>query len=153
MDLTPSLIINSTEEVFSCIMLQSITPGPPYYRAETPAEDGMTGVIYFSGGTTGYTAIHTPMETAEMVARDFLFGEDLDITEEVIEDTMREVVNILAGRVKAYIDPPGSNVSLSLPELRRGNDFSPAPLPDAMRITVPFYLDDGQFWVEVQLVQ
>lgn len=153
MELTPSIIIYSTEEVFASSVLLSITPGTPYYRTEAPAGESITGVINFSGSATGYAAIHLSKETADLVTQDFLFWEELEITAEVIQDTICEVANILAGRVKSYLDPPGSNLKLSLPELRQGNDFAPAALPDAKRITLPFYFDDGEFWVEVQLAQ
>jgi chemotaxis protein CheX len=151
MELTPAIIINATEEVFSSFMLLSMTPGLPYYRTKALEGDCIAGSIYFSGCATGYAAIYLLKETAELVARDFLFEEDLEITAAVIDDIICELTNILAGRVKSYIDPPGSNLHLSLPELSRGSAFSPAPLPDGKKITVPFYLDDGQFWVEVQL--
>ncbi len=151
MELTPTIIICSTEEVFSSSMVLDITPGLPYSRTEPTEGDSITGVIYFSGSATGYTRIHMSKDIADLVTRDFLFGEDLEVTEEVVHDTLRELANILAGRVKAYIDPPGSNLYLSLPELSLGNDFLPSSLSDAKRITIPFYLDDGEFWVEVQL--
>lgn len=151
MELTPSIIINSTEEVFAGFLLQDFTPGPPYFRTKAPEGDSITGVIYFSGCATGYTAIHLSKEIADVFTRDFLLEEDLEITQEVIDDIIRELTNILAGRVKSYIDPLGSNLHISLPELSRGIDFLPASLPDAKKITIPFHLDDGEFRVEVQL--
>jgi len=153
MELTPTLLISATEEVFSSSVIQRIEPGSPYFRTEVPEGESITGVIYFSGNATGYAAINMSKETADLVAHDFLFGVDLQVTEEVIEDILGELANILAGRVKSYIDPPGSNLHLSAPEINHGNDFLPASLPDAKKVTIPFYFDDGGFWVEVQLAQ
>jgi len=153
MELTPEIIIYAVEEVFSSSILMSIDPGTPYHRTAPLDADSFTAVIFFSGSASGYAALHMSPRIAALVTQDLLYWEE-ETLEESIPDTLCELTNILAGRVKSYLDPAGSNLQLSLPELFQGNDFVPAAQPDATRLTVPFNLaEDNHFWVEVELLQ
>jgi chemotaxis protein CheX len=151
MNLTPTIIIYSTEEVFSTSALLNISPGRPYYRKAKPESKSLTGVTRFSGKASGYAAIHMRNEVADIVTHDLLSGEDLVIDKAVVQDTVCELTNIFAGRIKSYLDPPGGSLQLSLPELHEGENFTPPTDPDAKKLTVPFHTDGGDFWVEVQL--
>ena len=151
MELTPEIIIYAVEEVFSSSIILSIAPGVPFRRA-TPLDAGsFTAVISFSGSASGYAALHMSPKSAALVTREILYWEE-ETLEESIPDTLCELTNILAGRVKSYLDPAGSKLQLSLPELFQGNAFSPAAQADATRLTVPFNLADDHFWVEVELL-
>ena len=74
MHLTPTVIIYSTEEVFSCSVFLNIVPGVPFYRSGAPEGDSITAVVYFSGCATGYASLRMSKEIADVVTRDFLFG-------------------------------------------------------------------------------
>lgn len=153
MNLTPTIITYSAEEAFFTSVLLNVSPGLPYYRTTALERNSVTGVTYFSGMANGYVAINMSKEIAALITHDILLGEDLKITEEIIEDTICELTNILAGRVKSYIDPPGSSLHLSLPDICRSSDCLPAVQSDAKQITIPFCLEGGKFWVEVQMTQ
>lgn len=152
MILNPSTIISATEDLFSCVSM-SASPGLPYLRTDEPANDSITGIIHLSGKAEGYAALHMSLETAKLIVRDFLFLEEEDIETEALVDAVCELVNILAGRIKAYIDPTGGHFKLSLPSICWGKQFAPTDLHDADKVTLPFYLDDGEFFVEIQLAE
>jgi CheY-specific phosphatase CheX len=150
MNLT-DLIVGSTEELFSNFASLGATAGMPYTRRGTPDSEGVAGIVHFSGQATGYIAIFLPAELAELTTRRFLFLDDEDVDPGQRDDTTRELANILAGRIKEFFDPRGRQIKLSLPHICCGRDFISAELPEAEKWTIPFYTEDGEFLVEIQL--
>lgn len=144
-------IIPATEELLSSFTALSASAGIPYHRDNIPDGEGVTGIVHLCGQSTGYVAIHLPQETATQVTKLFLFIDSEEIEAEQVSDAVRELANILAGQLKNSFDPQGSKIKLSLPMTCRGEDFIVANLPGAEKITIPFYTDDGDFFVEVQL--
>lgn len=144
-------IIPATEDLLSNLISLSASAGIPYHRTDIPEQEGVTGVVHLSGKSSGYVAIHLPVETAALVTKLFLFIETEEVESEQVRDAVGELANILAGQIKAFFDPQGSNIKLSLPMTCQGQDFIVANLPGAEKVTVPFYTDDGDFFVEVQM--
>ena len=144
-------IIPATEDLFSSFVSLNASAGTPFQRTNVPESDGHTGIVHFSGQTSGYVALCLPAETAALTTKLFLFLEAEDVEDEQIKDAVGELTNILAGQVKSLVDPQGSHVKLSLPLICPKQDFIAVDLPGTERVTVPFYTDDGDFFVEVQL--
>ncbi|SHJ35592.1 Chemotaxis phosphatase CheX [Malonomonas rubra DSM 5091] len=144
-------LIPATEDLFSSFVSLSASAGTPFQRADVPEADGLAGIVHFSGQTSGYVALCLPAETAALTTKLFLFLEAEHVENEQIDDAVGELTNILAGQVKSLVDPQGSNVNLSLPMICSKQDFTAVDLPGTERVTIPFYTDDGDFFVEVQL--
>jgi chemotaxis protein CheX len=144
-------LIAATQEIFSSMVMLGATPGTSYQRSDEPLIDGISGTICLEGKFTGILAIHLPSQTALEVSGSFLDLELEEIDADVC-DAIGELTNMLAGNLKAAIDPSGSEIQLSIPETVYGEEYSIQRLPGAANITIPFYLDNGDFLVELQLV-
>lgn len=143
-------MIEATQEVFTSMVSLSASAGVPFERTSTDA-DSLTGMVQFNGQWSGYTAINLPEATALLVTSSFLFMDADDITTEELKDSLGELANILAGSIKSFLDPGGSAIQLSVPMLLHGHEFTPERQPESSQVSIPFYLDDGEFLVEVQL--
>jgi chemotaxis protein CheX len=143
-------IIDATQEIFSSMVMMGTTAGTPFERPDGPHNDGVSGVISLEGEYIGLMAIHLPRQSALDVSGSFLDLELEEIDEDVC-DAVGELANMLAGNLKAALDPGGSDIQLSMPSTVYGDEYVVDRLPGALNITIPFYLDDGDFFVELQL--
>ena len=144
-------IVETTEQVFTDMVALSASAGTSFERKGLPPHESIAGVIHLSGKYTGYAAIHLPSTVAALVTSSMMYMELDKVTEENVSDSVGELANILAGNIKSALDSSGRAIRLSWPMLVHGQDFAADRLPGATPITVPFYLDDGEFLVEVQL--
>lgn len=143
-------IIDATQEIFSSMVMLGTTPGTPFERLDVPLTDCVSGTISLTGKVNGLLSIHLPNQSALEVSGAFLDLEIDEIDDDVC-DAIGELANMLAGNLKAALDPGGSDIQLSIPATDYGDQYSVERLPGAANITVPFYLDDGDFLVELQL--
>lgn len=143
-------IIEATQEIFSSMVMLDATPGPAFERLEEQIADCVSGIIHLEGKYSGLLAIHLPTESALEVSGSFL-DIHLDEVGEDVCDAIGELANMLAGNLKAALDPSGSEIQLSMPETLYGDAYIVEQIPGTTNITVPFYLDNGEFLVELQL--
>ncbi len=141
------LLIKATEEIFSSCVAISVSAGLPFQRDVSFSDEFLVGMIELSGQFEGHLAILMDATTATHVTSDFLFIEEDEVEEESLRDTLGELVNILAGQLKASFDPQGTRIHLSLPRIASGASL----VAQADAVTIPFYLDDGEFFVEARL--
>lgn len=144
------VIIDATEEIFSSMVMLGTTPGPAFVRSDAPLVDSVSGIIRLDGAYCGLLAIHLPTQSALEVSGSFL-DLHLDEVGEDVCDAVGELANMLAGNVKAVLDPSGSGIQLSMPETIFGDEYIFERSSGGTNICVPFYLDNGEFTVELQL--
>ena len=143
-------IIDATKDIFSNMVMLGATPGTSFERADEPLIDSVSGMISLEGKYNGLLAIHLPTSSALEVGGSFI---DLDL-EEVdadVLDAIGELANMLAGNIKATLDPAGSDIQLSIPSTLHGAEYMVEKIAGASSICIPFYLDNGDFLVELQL--
>jgi len=145
-------IIDSTQEIFSSMIMLDVSPGEPYKRGEEQLKNSISGIIGLAGATKGLLAIHLSNAAALAVTTAFL-GMDVEQIDEDVRDAVGELANMLGGSLKAVIDPNGSEVQLSMPSAVYGEEYSVDCLANADMISVPFSFDDHRFTVELQLRQ
>ncbi|MBN1956639.1 MAG: chemotaxis protein CheX [Desulfuromonadales bacterium] len=145
-------IIESTQEIFSSMIMLDVTPGEPFKRNNEALTNSISGIIGMAGATKGLLAIHLPEKSALAVTTAFL-GMDVDSIDEDVRDAVGELANMLGGSLKAVLDPNGSEIQLSMPSAIHGEEYSVDCLAGAKTITVPFQFDDHSFTVELQLRQ
>ena len=143
-------IMNATEEIFSCMVMLGTTPGVAFERPEEPLIDSVSGTIHMECKYNGLLAIHLPTQSALEVSGSFLELQ-LDEIDNDVCDATGELANMLAGNLKAMLDPSGSEIQLSMPETIYGDEYMVEGIAGAANITVPFYLDNGEFLIELQL--
>lgn len=145
-------IIESTQEIFSSMIMLDVSPGEPFKRNADLLKNSISGIIGLAGATKGLLAIHLPNTTALAVTTAFL-GMDVEEIDEDVRDAVGELANMLGGSLKSVIDPNGSDVQLSMPSAVHGEEYSVDCLANAETITVPFSFDEHHFMVELQLRQ
>lgn len=145
-------IIESTQEIFSSMIMLDVAAGAPFEREDKPLSNSISGIIGLAGAKKGLLAIHLPDAAALAVTTAFLGMEVTEIDEDV-RDAVGELANMLGGSLKAVLDPNGSEVQLSMPSAVHGEEYSVDCLANAATISVPFNFDDHNFVVELQLRQ
>ncbi len=143
-------IIEVTQEIFTSMVMLDVSSGVPYQRLGEPHIDSVSGIITFEGKFDGLVAIHLPNIVAIDVASSFL-DTPLHEIDENVYDSIGELANMLAGSIKVDLDPSGGEVQLSMPTCAYGAEYSINDLSGSTNISIPFYLDDGDFIVELQL--
>lgn len=145
-------IIDSTQEIFSSMIMLEVSPGEPYRRGNSMLENSVSGIIGLAGSIKGLLAIHMPNPVALAVTSAFL-GMDVDEIDEDVRDAVGELANMLAGSLKAALDPKGSEIKLSMPSAIHGEEYSVNCLANAENLTVPFDFEGKTFLVELQIGQ
>jgi len=143
-------IIDATQEIFASMVMLGATPGSAFERADEPLLDSVSGVVSLTGKYSGLLALHFPVSSAMDVAGAFLDLELEEIDADVL-DAIGELTNMLAGNIKAELDPSGSQVQLSIPSTFHGDEYRIERIAGTANICIPFYLDYGDFQVELQL--
>lgn len=143
-------IIESTQEIFSSMIMLEVSPGEPYQRKNGMLKDSVSGIIGLAGNIKGLLAIHLPTPVALAVTTAFL-GMEVEQVDDDVRDAIGELANMLGGNIKSALDPKGSEIQLSMPSCISGEEYSIDCVADAQEVTVPFDLDGSTFLVELQL--
>ncbi len=143
-------IIESTQEIFSSMVMLEVTPGEPFVRVDEKLVNSISGIVGLAGTTKGMLAIHMSNAAALAVTTAFLGMEVSEIDEDV-RDAIGELANMLAGSLKSVLDPSGGDIKLSMPSAVYGEEYSIDCLANAQAATVPFSFDGMNFMVELQL--
>ncbi|SHI98613.1 chemotaxis protein CheX [Malonomonas rubra DSM 5091] len=143
-------IIDATKDIFVNMIMMGATPGTPYQGKGEALIDSVTGMINLAGSHSGLLAIHLPTQAALEVSGSFLDLEIEELDDDVL-DSIGELANMLAGNIKAELDPTGSSIQLSIPTTMHGDQYNIERIAGTSSLCVPFYLDDGDFVIELQL--
>lgn len=143
-------IIESTQEIFSSMIMLEVTAGKPYKRNKSVLTGSISGIIGLAGTIKGLLAIHLPNQVALDVTTAFL-GMDVEEIDEDVRDAIGELANMLGGNLKTALDPKGSDVKLSMPSTIYGEEYSIDCIAEANEIVIPFELDGNTFLVELQI--
>lgn len=114
-------LLDSARNVFSVmadIALEECHEGPDERQV-----DWVTALVGFEGDYHGLVALHCPAPMAQRIAAGLLCVEG-EVAQQDVYDAMGEVVNILSGDIKLYLDSGGKQVQLSTPSVFSGDrDF------------------------------
>ena len=146
------IIIDSTQEIFSTMIMLEVTPGEAFNRGDQMLTNSISGLVGLAGSIKGMVAVHLPNPAAKAVTKAFL-GIEVEKIDDDVRDAIGELANMLAGSIKSALDPKGSDIKLSMPSAVYGEEYSVDCLAKAKRFTVPFGLGEDTFLVELQLRQ
>lgn len=106
-------------------------------------------LIGLSGIVRGTVALAFPARTALHMVNRLLGVETIGVNDEVL-DAVAELVNIVAGGAKAKLNgETGTPISLSLPTVVQGKDYSVEYPSYAKWLDVPFTSELGPFTLRV----
>ena len=107
-------------------------------------------MLGFAGEVQGMLTIHCPQDVAFAITS-ALLGVDVDEVDADVKDTVGEMANMILGGIKDGFTEEGIDISLAVPTILAGRSYRISGMDDAMWTTVPFYLDEGEFLVELKL--
>lgn len=143
-------IIDATQEVFDTMLMLPITSGMALADKVYKFNASVSGMLGFSGDIQGMLTIHCPQNVAFMITEQLL-GMSVDSVDEDVKDTIGEMANMVLGGIKDTFLNQGIDISLAIPTVMAGRSYQVKGVDYASWTTVPFYLDDGEFLVELKL--
>jgi chemotaxis protein CheX len=144
------LIIDSTQDVFDTMLMLPITPGETLADKVYQFKESVSGMLGFSGDIQGMLTIHCPQNVAFTITEQLL-GMSVDSVDEDVKDTIGEMANMVLGGIKDAFLNLGTDISLAIPTVMAGRSYQVKGVDYASWTTVPFYLDSGEFLVELKL--
>ena len=144
-------IAEATKEIFSSMIMLDVTAKPAGQRTKAEFQNSISGIVGLAGSIKGNLYVHFPEAVATAVTTAFL-GMDVDEINEDVCDAIGELANMLAGSVKTFLDPSGSDIKLSMPSTVFGGKYNLDCADCAVNVLVPFDLNGEEFSVELQLV-
>jgi chemotaxis protein CheX len=139
--------LKATVETYRTMLGTQITPGKPVLRQGRGISYDISGVIGISGEIKGSVAISYQTGPCLKSVSAFL-GEPIEEMNDDAMDAVGELVNIVAGYAKKFLD---AQVSISLPTVIAGQGLIIKEPPDVFSFAVPFSCELGEFDVAVGL--
>ena len=128
-------IIDSTQAVFDTMLMMPLTPGICLSEKVYSFKNSISAMLGFAGDVQGMLTIHCPEEIAFAITS-ALLGIDVYEVDADVKDGFTEL---------------GTQVNLAIPTVLAGRSYRVSGMDDAAWTTVPFYLDEGEFLVELKL--
>jgi chemotaxis protein CheX len=143
--------IESVYEAFSSMLGSKATRGTVASTSDAfknPLD--LLTIIGISGPAKGTVALSFPAETAMGIVT-AMVGEKMETMDDTVADGVAELVNIVAGSAKAKLATLMGEgpMSLSLPTVIRGKNYSVSQPSDTKWLEVPFESDCGPFVMRV----
>jgi chemotaxis protein CheX len=142
--------ILATRDTFSKMLSVQVEASKPFIFAEKENIKDISGMIGLSGTIRGAVVIGFPEGSALKAASKFI-GENFTQLGPDVSDAVGELVNIIAGYVKKFIQ--NEKFGISLPSIARGQKhtvYMPSNIPT---IVIPFNSDIGPFVLEAALAE
>ncbi|MBW1758984.1 MAG: chemotaxis protein CheX [Deltaproteobacteria bacterium] len=125
-------VADSIKEVFDMMLSMEMEPCTAISRSSL---DGIkhVGTVSFAGKVLGCIRIHVSNAFARLITAGML-GMDLDEIqdEEDVHDVIRELSNMIGGKLKSNFCDSGLSCDLSIPSITTGSDFE-INIPDMTR--------------------
>ncbi|MDR2554337.1 MAG: chemotaxis protein CheX [Fibromonadaceae bacterium] len=144
--------ILATRDTFSKMLKLNVEAGKPYILSEEVNIKDISGMIGLSGTIKGAVVIGFPEQGAINTANIFLCEKFTQLGPD-ISDAVGELVNIIAGYVKKFIQ--NERFGISLPSIARGpKHMVYMPKYAAPTIVIPFSCPEvGAFVLEAALTE
>jgi Predicted inhibitor of MCP methylation, homolog of CheC len=143
--------ILATRDTFSKMLKLHVEAGKPYLLTEEVNIKDISGMIGLSGTIKGAVVIGFPEQGAIKTANYFLNEKFTELGPDV-SDAVGELVNIIAGYVKKFIQH--EKFGISLPSIARGPKHMVYMPKYAPTIVIPFNCPElGAFVLEAALTE
>lgn len=138
----------ATETVFSTMLGMAVQAQPALDRPDPELLDGVVGLLGFTGGWVGTGMLFCEDHFACRVGSAMLMHECKEINADVL-DGIGEMANMILGNFKEAMEARTGPLSLSVPTVVYGKNFSTRTSIHVPSIIVPFQLDQDIFQVRV----
>lgn len=139
--------IKASEYLFKEYLELELEVGKPYL-VEDSGLDEVSGIIGLAGETTGAIVLTISRKTSIELVSLFAKHQYKFLSNEVL-DGVGEIVNIIAGNSKKYLED--FKVSISLPGVVTGKEYNIHWPENVPIIGIPFYSDLGRITLNISL--
>jgi chemotaxis protein CheX len=143
-------VIHATKEVFSTMVMMEVEDCPPLMETVTHFQCSITGMVGLAGTYTGILSIHCPKQFALQITSNML-GMEVDEVGEDVNDALGEIANMLGGYVKQVFSKGGLDISLSIPTVISGEEYTVNAMTDSDCVIIPFTHEDNKFLVGLKI--
>jgi chemotaxis protein CheX len=142
--------IKTTQEVFKQFIGIGVKPGKPFIfnPDDKKLNYDISGIIGLAGEVVGFVIISFPKIAALRIVSK-LTGNEMKIFDEIVVDSVGEIVNIIAGNSKKEMEE--FRIVISLPSIVKGVNHQLAWISGVPVICIPFDSEYGNFFVFVSL--
>lgn len=144
-------IVSGVQEVFSTMLMMELKNDEAVADQKLEMDSNLTSMVGLGGGIRGVLAIHCPMRVATAITGEFL-GMELSEINDDVKDAIGEIANMVAGNLKISYSKINVQVELAIPTSVVGNSFKISGFSAANRVTVPLYMEEDPFWIELMYV-
>ena len=139
--------VNSTLRTFKSFIGFELVAGCPHFSGRmSELDQDILGVIGLSGDVQGAVVISMKEEFAIKVTNALAGSEHADLDDD-ITDAVGEIVNIIAGNIKQYVQG-GERIVISLPTVVKGRGHTFVWPGTASRILcISFRYEDDTFYL------
>ena len=116
-------ISKTVVEVFDMMLGMQIEPAEASIES-TLTEKRIVASVNMAGVISGVVSIHVNYDFATFMAASMLGSSPEETQESEIKDVMSELVNIVGGNVKSFLNDSGLTCVLSTPSITHGTDFT-----------------------------
>ncbi len=143
-------VIHATKEVFNTMIMMDVVDSYPLLEPVTKFHCSITGMVGLAGTYTGILSIHCPKPFAMKITSNML-GMAVDEVGEDVNDALGEIANMLGGYVKQLLSKGGLDISLSIPTVISGEDYTINAMTDSDCVIIPFNVEEDRFLVGLKL--
>ena len=142
-------VIDTLMHVFATMLGEEPEAGTIRVKKDDISKGHVTGMLKMEGDTTkGSVSITFTKEVViDLVKR--MLNMDIDEIDEVAKDMAGEMANIVVGGAKNLLEEQGHVISMSLPEVFDGEGHRIEHSFKGETIEIPFSIDAGEFFIEV----
>jgi chemotaxis protein CheX len=140
--------LSSLTNTFRTMLAIEVSRGDMWLKVDNAALHEVSGVIGLSGRAVGSVVLSLSAELAKRAASHMLMTEIDEINDDVT-DAVGELANMVAGAAKAQLED--LEMSVSLPNVITGTNYSVRFPSDVKPICIPFTTDWGPLVLEVGL--
>ena len=123
-----------------------VTREPPFLKKNPQTLYPISGIIGLSGVVAG-TVILTMSKELALKSASAMLMDDCKVLNEDVYDAVGELTNVIAGNAKAQLEE--YKLSLSLPNVIKGESTELRFPENCQPITIPFQTDFGPMAVEI----
>jgi chemotaxis protein CheX len=151
-DLAREIIVgalnHAAEVVFSTMLGMVVEAQPPKDRPEPELLDGVVGLLSFNGKWVGTGMLFCEDHFACRIGSAMMLHECKEINADVL-DGIGEMANMILGNFKESLESLTGPLSLSVPTVVYGKNFSTRSPIQAPWTVVPFQLDQDVFQLRI----
>ncbi|MBW1671711.1 MAG: chemotaxis protein CheX [Deltaproteobacteria bacterium] len=140
--------LEATIDVLKTMAFVEPRPGKPYLKKDDLARGDVSGVIGFTGATTGSMALSFSEGCISKIVSNML-GEEIKGINGDIKDAVGEITNMVSGAARKKLESIGLSISAAIPTVIAGKDHSISHIMGGPSIIIPFETDQGSFVVDV----